>query len=75
MNIAFPVQIGNDDDPFFIVVVVQKPSEALPSVSPARLLDNPNSYLGVSQMIKLPKPSSAPITHCINKGTRQEKSL
>lgn len=71
MNVAAPVQIGNDDNSLLVMVVIEKP----PSTVSVAAGKGGSTYLGDSTMIKLPSPSKAPITHCIIRGTRHDMSL
>jgi hypothetical protein len=80
VNITLTVEVCDDDHAFFVMVIVKKPpveAKLEPrsiSLSMEERFIYSSSYRGDSQIIKLPTPSKAPMTHWHSKGRRHEIS-
>ena len=73
MDVTFAVQVSNDNDAFFVMVVVEEPSMVSSAFSTGREVSA--SYLGDSTIKKLPTASRPPITTCMSSGRRQAQSF
>lgn len=75
VDVTLAVEVGNDNDTFFVVIVVKEPSGHTSGYRTQNIHGTQKTNLGDSTMTKLPKPRRAPITHCIRRGTRHDMSL
>lgn len=75
MNITTAVEISDNDNAFFVMIIIKQPPVKGVSWQQQTSKFNIRAYLGDSTMIKLPNPRRPPITHCMKSGMRQDMLL
>lgn len=68
VDVAFAVEIGDDDNAFLVVIIVQEPS-TLSLVTCDGLYGEVGTCLGDSTIKKLPTASKPPIATCMRSGS------
>jgi hypothetical protein len=71
VNVTFAIEIGDDNDAFFVEVVIEEPTSSIREGW--NIIGD--IYRGDSSIRKLPTANKVPMATCIIKGSRQAQSL